>query len=1038
MAKRKKNKIEQTFDVYPYLGGNQHFMIGGATPRLHKLAAGDETPHVVDGEAPTYEKPSTYNQWISDYDTSPASPSLLGQVGSAVTKGSDLVNQWGSIFDKNSYKPGGKYSKLGEDGLKFGKLSLTNTRDENALIDIENMNQYLNMNKKDQKNVISSDIWKTPDEMTRGHWDFMNLDEDGNPTFKGLDFEVSKQRSQHYTNPDKGTCSKPEFTDAASCDAGGGQWTGDKLFGIKTRNEDGTFSYRNEDGYLINPHEDGYKGTEYDKIEDKTGPGGLFDANADLLQFDFDKGTCDDGISMTMDACASAGANWIKDDNSLSKVRHYGENEEGVKEESITDYDSDVNFSDWKTKETVKTSKQDRINCQLTPGCEWKVTAEGGNCDCGEEDNEIVGGCGGTRYGCCPDNVTACVDEDCSNCGARYGGQFEYGGQLPKVGDGWTGLLDTLESTYDSTKDVVNTGIKKVATHAATPIIGSTAANAVGLAGSAWGLLKSNLNFNEDLKNNSNINKSNEEIDEDVTSMYTGIYSTGDKGGTFFGSGKKHGGELDRFVYGGNLPKFQGEENSEVDEELTDVEEENTFIEPEGEWATVNVGGQQVKVPFDQRHNYSSVPGQENSNPEQAGFAYQRASNVANQSNDVGIEASYGDTKGQQIWNKGREALNTGVVGGLLDGIVGGAGHEAYCSNEAYADKSACEEAGETWHEATKGTGLVDFAFENLLPMANNIIGQNKQHQSDLSKQGLSSENFASTMESSSSLGQMGTKDINKGGYGDDLYGTGEVFGQLAQQGVETQQPMQQPEKDFTALTAFMNAAMENEGVRFNNEELDDQKLYNGKMKYGGDLPKAQFGYFGSRDGKSNLEQSLKLAGTVGLGSMLTRGLNTGITNRGNYKNAYEDYINNQGTDWYEEMCTEQGCPSWEENRLELLDGHSEPDFSWFRGTDVFGKQNVMNKNNVLQKGDLADAYWQNIKQGAKDGLYTGAINYGLNYLTDRTRLGNRVKNWWQDHNLPNINVSYLSRKYGGEQVLDIDDATLKELIAAGADIEYI
>jgi len=26
-----------------------------------------------------------------------------------------------------------------------------------------------------------------------------------------------------------------------------------------------------------------------------------------------------------------------------------------------------------------------------------------------------VGGCAGTRYGCCPDNVTAC-DDSCSNC----------------------------------------------------------------------------------------------------------------------------------------------------------------------------------------------------------------------------------------------------------------------------------------------------------------------------------------------------------------------------------------------------------------------------------------------------------------------------------------------------------------------------------------------------------------------------------------------------------------------------------------------
>ena len=29
--------------------------------------------------------------------------------------------------------------------------------------------------------------------------------------------------------------------------------------------------------------------------------------------------------------------------------------------------------------------------------------------------NRLIGGCRGTRYGCCPDSRTAC-NEDCSNC----------------------------------------------------------------------------------------------------------------------------------------------------------------------------------------------------------------------------------------------------------------------------------------------------------------------------------------------------------------------------------------------------------------------------------------------------------------------------------------------------------------------------------------------------------------------------------------------------------------------------------------------
>ena len=203
-------------------------------------------------------------------------------------------------------------------------------------------------------------------------------------------------------------------------------------------------------------------------------------------------------------------------------------------------------------------------------------------------------------------------------------------------------------------------------------------------------------------------------------------------------------------------------------------------------------------------------------------------------------------------------------------------------------------------------------------------------------------------------------------------------------------------------------------------EEIDDILGPGNDNRYGGSIPKAQFGfgnYLNSRDGRSNLEQSLKLAGTTSLLSGLTRGLNTAFTNRRNYKNAYEDYIDLQGPDWYEEMCTTGTCPSWEENRLQLLDGHSEPNFAWFRGTNdnLFAKDIVMNKNNVLQKGDLANAYWQNVKQGVKDGLYTGAINYGLNFLGDRTKIGRTVRNWWEDKNLPTLNIGYLSRKQGVE-----------------------
>ena len=98
-----------------------------------------------------------------------------------------------------------------------------------------------------------------------------------------------------------------------------------------------------------------------------------------------------------------------------------------------------------------------------------------------------------------------------------------------------------------------------------------------------------------------------------------------------------------------------------------------------------------------------------------------------------------------------------------------------------------------------------------------------------------SSENFASTLESSAGLGQMGLKDANKGGYGDDLYGTGAIFGQMGQQGLEMQQ-QPRPQRNFSGLSEFMNLVEQDRGIRFNLDERQEQKLYNGKMNMGGQI----------------------------------------------------------------------------------------------------------------------------------------------------------------------------------------------------------
>ena len=37
-----------------------------------------------------------------------------------------------------------------------------------------------------------------------------------------------------------------------------------------------------------------------------------------------------------------------------------------------------------------------------------------------EPRKRVIGGCAGTRYGCCPDSRKACRDKKCSNCGRHH------------------------------------------------------------------------------------------------------------------------------------------------------------------------------------------------------------------------------------------------------------------------------------------------------------------------------------------------------------------------------------------------------------------------------------------------------------------------------------------------------------------------------------------------------------------------------------------------------------------------------------------
>ena len=129
-----------------------------------------------------------------------------------------------------------------------------------------------------------------------------------------------------------------------------------------------------------------------------------------------------------------------------------------------------------------------------------------------------------------------------------------YGGQLPMAQNSWETFWNTGKEIYDKGKDLIDTGVKKVATHTVKPIIGAGVARTLGLAGAAYGLLDANLSFADDLKNNPNIDKSDTEIDSDVSTMYEGVYAPTSRGGSFFSSMKKTGGEEKEY------PKIKGKE----------------------------------------------------------------------------------------------------------------------------------------------------------------------------------------------------------------------------------------------------------------------------------------------------------------------------------------------------------------------------------------------------------------------------------------------------------------------------------------------
>jgi len=675
MARKKKNKEEQTFNVYPYLGGYQHFMRnGGALPKAktgkHKVLqnqAGKINPTNKYKYANTFK--GVKDEWNAANDPNyiPMG-SMMGQFGSLLSSGVDFGKTVAGAFNKGNYTPGGKYSKFDETGLKHGRMKFTNTTDTDAVMHGENLASYMSMTNKERKKFTedggrNTDLWWTDNEISKGKWNYMN-DPDGTPTFDGLNYRASKLRNDKYRNPDQGTCSIPAHTTGAACEGAGGVWTGESLFGIKSRNADGDLIYFDNDGNI-----DMSKQTQYDKIEDGTGTGQLGDANAETMVFDFDK----------------AGPNKL--DKFTRNIDHNNDGNVTLEEE---EYDPNQEYGNYESTQEIEENTQDITNCTTGRTCgvpgDW-ITGSG--CDC---DGDGVAG--------------------------KYGLEMKNGGAI---------------SLYD---------------------IGG------------------------------------EEDGDSTAYNYEGKYGT-------------------------ELPRFQGVNNSnEVNFDDVDIN------------APRNAATQRCSDP--QYLNEADCTAIDELTGEPKGQWVDET--------DMGVDINYGDGPLERFNNKKNEFFNTGAVGATMDALVGGSSEEG-CSNPEFQTRQTCEEAGEKWKKS-QGTGLTSLLFEKAMPMMQNVMNQNAERSNYLHKRSVSSDDMFAASESGQGAGQRGFYDVNKGGYGDDMYGTGEIFGQV-QQGQELipQQQQQQPQRDLSGLTDFMN---QEENVSFDLDFLRKQKNYLGKMNMGGHLPKFQ------------------------------------------------------------------------------------------------------------------------------------------------------------------------------------------------------
>ena len=331
MARKSKNKKQQTFNVYPYLGGYQHFMRnGGALPKFKEQGETEETQQ--------QKMERLYKEQFGDRDKYSYLGGLgrVGLLGNMIQGAGELGNTIGGAFKKESYDPGGKYSKFDQQGnLRFGRSSFTNTTDKNAMLHGDNLAKYMNMSKKEKEEWVASggrnsDLWWSTDDMTFGKRNFMDRNEDGLAKWDGSNYRVAKARNEMFKNPD----------------------TDESLFSVKQKNKDGTFTYFNEDG-TVNYNKEGQ--TQYDRIEESTGPGGLADVNAGIMNFDFDAEGDNKLVSFEQNT-----------DQTITKTDPDGnvtttEN----KVNGITPYDPNKVYGPYTEETTTTESRQERINREL-------------------------------------------------------------------------------------------------------------------------------------------------------------------------------------------------------------------------------------------------------------------------------------------------------------------------------------------------------------------------------------------------------------------------------------------------------------------------------------------------------------------------------------------------------------------------------------------------------------------------------------------------------------------------------------------------